>query len=369
MKKKDIDLHDIYNEEPLKVEEPTSSWSAKESIDHELRRRLVFNILVVLLTVSITTFLLVTIAKDFLYTSGQKTVARARPTVLASYTLPDDEQWAIEYRQIAFQAEAGEKPGPKDVSTKWIKNTAYHLIMSEQAMRQNELEVARNHLEAAKEAFPEMTGVHRPLGIIYLKQQNFEQAAEQLQKALEEQPSTDLLNNLGVAYMGIQKYDRAETYFQQVLQQQPGLAGCYKNLALLYQQTSRTNEAIAAFEKYCSLNPKDTTQIKTYVAYLTAAHRTGDAVAFLERLAGADPLTVFQLLARTAAQNADAERAVRALRETARFLTPRQTIAEMHDVVFDKIANDESFKDLLYKLELAAVSLSTDFEAKGSSKH
>ena len=368
MKKSDIDIHDIYREKPLKSEEPASGWSTKESIDREIRRRLIVNASAVLLTIVLAVFLLTTIAKDFLYTTRQKTSARTKPASLASYTLPENEQWAIEYRQVASQAEANEPLKANEFSTKWVKNTAYHLIMGDLALRQNELETVQNHFEAAITAFPDITGVHRPLGSVYLKRQDFVKAVEQLQKALEEQTSVDILNNLGVAYMGIREYDRAETYFKLALQQQPDLAGCYKNLALLYQQINRTNEVSASFEKYFSLNPKDTVQIKNYVTYLTAAGRTGDAVNFLERLDGADPLVIYQLLAKTAAQGGDAERAVRALKETARLLTPRQTIAEMHDVVFDKIAHDESFEDLLYKLELAAVSLSTNFQAKGSSE-
>jgi tetratricopeptide (TPR) repeat protein len=367
MKKNDIDIRDIYNEKPPKFEEPTANWSAKESIDREIQRRLIVNISAVLLTIVLAVLLLTAIAKDFLYTTRQEAAVRAKPVPLASYTLPEDEQWAIEYRQVAAQAEANEPLKSKEISTKWVKNTAYHLIMGDQALRQNELEAAQNHFEAAITAFPDITGVHRPLGSVYLKRQYFEKAVEQLQKALEEQTSVDVLNNLGVAYMGIHEYDRAETYFKLALQQQPELAGCYKNLALLYQQINRTNEVSASFEKYFSLNPKDTAQIKNYVAYLTAAGRTGDAVNFLDRLNGADPLTVYQLLAKTAAQDGNAERAVRALKEIARLLTPRQTIAEMHDVVFDKIAHDESFEDLLYKLELAAVSLSTNFQARGKS--
>ncbi len=368
MKKKDIDIRDIYHEKPLKFEEPTSSWSAKESIDREIRRRLIVNASAVLVTILLAVLLLTTIVKDILYTTRQQASARAKPVPLASYTLPEDEQWAIEYRRVASQSEAHEPLKTKEFSTKWVKNAAYHLIMGDQALRQNELETAQNHLEAAITAFPDMTGVHRPLGSVYLKQQYFEKAVEQLQKALEEQTSVDILNNLGVAYMGLHEYDRAETYFKLAVQQQPEIAGCYKNLALLYQQINRTNEVSGSFEKYFSLNPKDTAQIKNYVAYLTAAGRTGDAIDFLERLNGADPLIVYRLLAKTAAQNADAERAVRALKETARLLTPRQTIAEMHDGVFDKIAHDESFEDLLYRLELAAVSISTNFEAQGSSE-
>jgi tetratricopeptide (TPR) repeat protein len=158
----------------------------------------------------------------------------------------------------------------------------------------------------------------------------------------------------------LQEYDRAEALFKQALQLRPDLAGCYRNLALLYQQTGRTNEAAAAFEHYFLLHPADTPLLKKYAEYLTGAGRRRDVIAFLERTKGTDPLTTGLLLARAAAQDNDGERALRALREVSKFLTPRQMIAEMHDAAFEPIARTEPFETLMYQLELAAVSLSTN---------
>lgn len=368
MKKNDTDIRDIYRSEDPKTE-PEPGWKTQELIEREMRRRLIFNISVGLLVVVLTVFLVITVTKDFLPEAPQMIPAKEKTQRVAAYTLPEDEQWALEYRQVASQAEGNEPSGPKAFSTKWVKNTAYHIIMGEQALRLNEPAAAQDHFEAATETFPAMTGIHRPLGAVYLKRQYFEKAAEQLKKALEEQPSVDVLNNLGVAYMGVEDYVQAETCLRQALQLQPELAGCYKNLALLYQKTGRTDAAAASFEKYFLLNPQDTTLIKNYVAYLTAAGRTRVAIDFLKQLKGADPLTVNLLLAKTAAQEEDADLAVSALQEVTRFITPRQTIAEMHDAAFEKISRTESYEALLYRLELAAVSLSTNFDAKSGPKH
>lgn len=370
MKKQDTDIRDIYRSaEP--VPESAPSQEMQELIGSEIRKRRIFNISATLLTLALTVFLTGSFVKDYLSSVSNKTIPVAeKQPYFAAYTLPVDEQWTLEYRQVAQQADSSELPGPKTLSTKWVKNAAYHIIMGEQALRMNELSAAQNHLEAAVDTFPSITGVRHYLGGVYLKRQYFEKAVEQLKKALEENPSVEVLNNLGVAYIGIKDYEQAEPFLKQVVQQRPELAGSYKNLALLYQKAGRTNDAVSSFEKYFSLAPKDVSLIQNYVTYLIAAGRTPDALAFLDRIKGnSDPLAVSLLLARTAAQNADTERTIRALRDAARFLTPRQVIAEMHDAAFEKIAGTESFESLLYQLELAEVSLSTNLNIKGAAKN
>lgn len=267
----------------------------------------------------------------------------------------------MEYRQVALQADSSEPAGPKSRSSKWIKNAAYHIIMGEQALRQDDAAAAQNHFEAALATFPGITGVHSRLGAAYLKRQYFQKAADQLELALKEDSSAEVLNNLGAACAGIEDYARAETFLRRALELKPDLAGCIRNLALLYQKTGRTDEAAAAFERYFSLNPQDTGLLESYIIFLTEAGRAPEAAAFLERIQGADPLAVRLLLARVAAQIADPDRTVRALREAARFLTPRQMIAEMHDSAFSPVAQTEPFETLMYQLEMAAVSLATNF--------
>jgi len=370
MNSQDTDIRDIYRSEDS-APESAPSREMQDLIESEIRRRRIFNTVATLLTLTLTVFLMLSFVKEQLPAASDKTapVAEKHP-YFAAYTLPAEEQWALEYRQVAQQAGGSEPPGSKPLSTKWVKNTAYHLIMGEQALRMNELPAAQTHLEAAIDAFPSITGVRHYLGEVYLKRQYFEKAVEQLKKAQEEEPSIEVLNNLGVAYIGIEEYGQAEALLKQVVRQKPDLAGCYKNLAFLYQKAGRTNDAVLSFEKYFSLVPKDVPLIQNYVAYLTAAGRTPDAIAFLERIeSSSDPLAVNLLLARTAAQHADTGRAVHALRDAARFLSPRQTIAEMHDATFDKIAHTEPFEALLYQLELAEVSLSTNLNTKGTSKN
>lgn len=338
-----------------------------EVIKQDLRRQKIFSLFFGLLTIGLAAILLPLIIKDYLPLSHRSAFPPEKRQPFAAYQLPEDEQWVREYRQFALQADRSEPAGAKSVSAKWIKNTAYHIIIGEQAFRQDDAVAAQNHLEIAAGTFPEMTGINRSLGEAYLKRHDFQKASPLLQKALEEDPSTDVLNNLGAAYIGMKAYTQAETLLRQALQQQPELAGSYKNLALLYLETGRTNEAIASFEHYFILNPQDTQLMESYVTYFSGAGRVHDVAEFLDRLQGADLLATRLMLAKAAAQDADAGRAVRALRETARFLSPRQVIAEMRGKPFEKIARTDSFEALLYQLELAAISPLTNFTSEGTA--
>lgn len=364
MKKEDTDIQDIYLAEESPLEAP-SVTKISEQLQREAQKQLIFNLSAGLLSALIFSALIMALISDYWLEPDPAVSTRTKPLYVASYTLPDDEKWATEYFQIAFQADTSEPAGPKEFSSKWVKNAAYHLIMGEQALRQDDPAAAEPHFTTAIETFPTLIGARRYLGTIYLKKQLFGKAIEQLEKALEEERSVSVLNNLGTAYMGVENYASAEALLKEALLQEPDCAGCYKNLALLYQKTGRTNDAFTAFESYLSLNPQDTHLLETYVDYLEGAGRVRDAISFLDRIKGEDPLAGHLLLAKLSAQDGDAERAACELRNAARAMTPRQTIEKMHDPVFDKISRTEPFETLLYQLELAIVSLSTNLTETG----
>jgi tetratricopeptide (TPR) repeat protein len=358
------DLHDIYQtDEPLQERVP--EISLPELIQRSLRRQRIITGASVGVAFLLASGLTVAVVKEYLSAARPVPVTQKTP-YFEAYSLPEEEQWALEYRQIAFQADRGEPPGAKPLSTKWVKNAAYHTIMGEQALRLNQLSAARHHLEKARETFPDLSGIQRTLGVVYLKQLDFEPAAKQLREALREEESVDVLANLGAALIGLKEYAPAEAFLKAALERQPELAGCYKNLALLYQQTGRGTEAAEAFETYLARNPLDTKMLEHYVAWLISEKKTGEVAAFLGRLEGTDPAASYLLLAGVLAQDGDAEGSVRALQKAALFLTPRQTIVEMRGDVFRTIARSGPFEDFLHRMELAAVSLSPAVEAGGN---
>jgi tetratricopeptide (TPR) repeat protein len=357
----DTDIRDIYRapKDPL---EPPHVWRLAEEMAREIRNRRIFNISAMSLTLFLLLFLTFVSIQNYLSFLPEKVELPPPPppSYVAGNALPEDERWVLDYRQVATLADTTETPGPKDLSARWIKNAAYHIIMGEEALRLDNLKGAQSHLEKVVEFFPEMKDVRRALGKSYLGQQRFEAAAEVLTKELEQNPSFDVLVNLGLACIGTEEYDRAETLLKQALAQRPGFAGCHKNLALLYQKTGDTNAAITHFEAYFAVHPEDTGLIHIYAGYLTGIGRPADAVAFLDRIQTVDSLPVFLLLAKTAAQAGNEAAAVRALIKASRYLSPRMTLVEMNDAAFAKIKGGAEFEEFTRQLELAAVSSSTN---------
>lgn len=350
------DLRDIYRDESPHPAESDPIWTTEELMELGIHRRRIFYLLIGVLSLTVIIGLLVALAFNYISAPEKAVAVKPVSTFVAAYSLPEQEQWAIEYRQVADMADLEAPPGPKDLSTKWVKNAAYHIIMGEQAIRQSNAAAARVHLELARETFPDMAGLNRLLGEVYLDLQDVERAMEFLQKALKEEATVDVLNNLGAAYAAAGDSKPAELFLQNALRLQPGLAGSQKNLALLYQRSGRTNETAAAFEKYFHLNPQDTPLLISYVSSLTKAKRFRDALNFLGTVQGADALTVHLLSARAAAQDHDAELTVRALQAASELLSPRRMLEEMHKEVFKPVARTEAFEMLIYQLEMAAVS-------------
>lgn len=360
VKKEGTDICDIYRAADAPPEAaPVRQLS--EMVEREIRKQRLFYLFASLLTLLLLVFLVLVLIYDYLSFLPQPVEPPVKKaSFIQLYTLPENERWALEYRQVADIADAGKALGPKTVSSSRVKNSAYHIIMGEQALRIDDLDAAQIHFEKALEIFPGMKDTRRALGTVYLKQQRFGPAAEALQQALEEDPSFDVIVNLGVACIGTGEYSRAEKLLKQALALQPGFAGCYKNLALLYQKTGDTAQAESNFEAYFATRPEDVDMIRIYADYLTGLNRTAASVLFLERMQTTDALPVYLLLAKTAAKTGDETRAVRALEKVAQRLPPRLTLVEMNDEAFKKISRTAAFEELTRRLELAVVSLSAD---------
>lgn len=364
MKKQSTDTQNIYHASEKTPEAAASGRPVSELLEREIRRHFFFNLFAGIFAVLLIGGLIAALVSNYTIVPEKPVPVLSNNRYVEAYTLPTEEQWAIQYHKAAYQADR-ESPGKREFSTKWVKNTAYHCIMGEQALLMDDPAAAQTHLEAALATFPELSGIHRALGTAYLKRKLYQKAAGQLQEALKEHPSVDVFNNLGVAYFGLDQYEQAEQFLQKAIERQPDLAGGQKNLALLYQKTGRDQEAEIAFRKYFELNPQDTQQLQAYVTALMTTGRAGDAIVFLQDIKGAEPLAVHLMLAKAAAQEDNVEMAVRELREATGFLTPSKAIAEMHDAAFEQIAGTETFTALMYQLELAEVSHSGSLKEPG----
>lgn len=364
MKNRDSDIHDIYQSpEAAEAGQELAAETAvrmSEQFERDIRRHRLVGFVGGLLAGGLLLSVVFLAVTDYLSQAVEPEPVLAQKNIyVATHTLPHEEQWVLDYHKVAAMSYAESRSEDTPHSTKWIKNAAYHLIMGEQALEMNELEAAQAHLEEALIIFPEIQDARRALGAVYLKQKNFSKAVEVLELSLEEAPSLDVLVNLGAAYIGTGEYEQAERFLLEALAIQPDLAGCHKNLAILYKTLEKNDAAVLHFEAYLAASPADEEMVQIYTDYLIGLGRTKEALVLLENAQTENPTHVLLLLAQTAAKAGDASLAVTALQSVAQYLSPARTLIEMNNAAFDGVRRLDVFEQLSRRLELAAVSLSS----------
>ncbi len=363
MHKRKDKIRDIYHGHSPDFEKDFTPQVAKEILEErqrDVRRgRLLsffFGGLVLILSVVLTTVVI----RDFLSTRkipGE--VTGEQPIYVPRYTLPADVTWVMEYQPVASQIEEIEEPGPKPLSAKWVKNAAYHINMGNQALAGKAHEQSLEHFQKVIEIYPDMQGVHRIMGMLFLQREHFSLAAEHLEKALKEEEQFDILSNLGFAYIGTEEYNLAEKHLKRALEIQPENPGCHKNLAMLYRKMDQTDKAVFHFEKYIDLCPGDLDTMQAYALYLTTLGRWEEAATFLTSLTGevSNVAPIYFLLAQVQIQNGQKEQAIAALQRGTQLIDPELALAWMSRDEFDAVRDSSQFKQMIDQLEIAEVTL------------
>lgn len=361
--KKNNELRDIYQSENKDFEKDFTPQVAQEIIEQRqrdlLRSRVLsmsFGGLAVILSVALITVAL----RDFLSERKiTKPVPAKETSYIPRYTLPTETAWVMDYKEASERSGLPDEPGEKPLSTKWVKKAAYHVIMGQQALAINEPEEALKNFQEVVSIYPDIEGIHRAMGMLYVQEEKFDLAAEHLELALKEEETFDVVNNLGTAYIGTETYDLAEKYLLRALDLQPESPICHKNLAVLYQKMDRGDDATFHFEKYIDLRPDDLETMQTYALYLTKQGRWEDAAVFLNRLTEevTDVAPIYFLLAQVQVQNGQQDQAITALKRGIQLVDPSLALAWMNRSEFNTVRELDDFKRVVDELEIATVSL------------
>lgn len=361
--KKNKDLRDIYQSENKDFEKDFTPQVAQEIIEQRqrdlLRSRIIsmsFGGLAVILSVALITVAL----RDFLSERKiTKPVPAQETSYIPRYTLPTETAWVMNYKDDSENTGSPDEPGEKPLSTKWVKKAAYHIIMGQQALAVDEPEEALKNFKEVVSIYPDIEGIHRAMGMLYLQKEKFDLAAKHLEIALKEEETFDVVNNLGAAYIGTKTYDLAEKYLLRALDLKPESPICHKNLAVLYQKMNRVDDATFHFEKYIDLRPDDLETMQTYALYLTKQGRWKDAAVFLNKLTEqvTDVAPIYFLLAQVQVQNGQQDQAIIALKRGIQLVDPSLALAWMNRTEFDTVRERDDFKRVVDELEIASVSL------------
>ena len=362
MKKKD-ELRDIYQSDNTDFEKDFTPQVAQEIIEQRqrdlLRSRVIslfFGGLAVLLAVA----LIAVAIRDFLSSrSVSKPVRSPESVYIPRHSLSAEAAWVMEYKQAVDNDEFIDDPGEKPLSTKWVKKAAYHIIMGQQALAISEPEEALRNFREVVKIYPEIEGLHRSMGMLYIQEEQYELATQHLELALQEEELFDVVNNLGTAYIGTKKYDLAEKHLARALELQPQSPTCHKNLAVLYRKMERADDAVFHFEKYLDLRPEDLETMQTYALYLSKLGRWEAAAEFLDKLTQqvTDVAPIYFLLAQVQIQNGEQDKAMAAIQRGIQLVDPSLALAWMTRDEFNMIRESQEFQSLVDQLEIASVSL------------
>ena len=363
MHKKKNEIQDIYQNSDHDFEKDFTPQVARETLasrQRDLRRSWIFSTFFGVLAVVLSVVLIALVIRNLLSERKPSQTFRAKETAYTPrYSLPADALWVMDYQQAATQADAEKTPGPKPLSTQWVKKAAYHIIMGQQALSLNQTKEALEHFKIVVDIYPDITGLHQAMGVLYLQREEYAAAVPHLEKALQEEESFNVVNNLGAACIGSKEYDKAEKYLKRALELQPENPGCYKNLSVLYRKMNRDKEACFNFEKYLDLRPDDLDTLQSYALYLTKLGRWKEAATFLTKLTQevSDTAPIYFLLAQVQVQNGQQEKALEALKRGVQLIDPALALAWMSRDEFDAVRGTGDFKTLVDQLEIANVSL------------
>ncbi len=362
MQKRKDEIRDIYRSGDHDFEKDFTPQVAKEIIEsrqRDLRRNRIVStaagVVIILLSVTLVAVVVRTVLFE---RSNPEPVIEDEQAYIPRHTLPADAAWVMDYERAMTETDRG-APGPKPFSTKWVKNAAYHIIMGQQSLALKEPEAALDHFNKVVEIFPEIEGINKAMGMLYLEKDQPAEAAERLEEALKEEETYEVLSSLGIAYMGIEKYEPAEHHLQRALELQPENPDSHKNLAVLYREMNNEDQAIYHFEKYLDLRPTDLNTMQSYALYLTEIGRWKEASAFLNKLTDSvtDVAPIYFLLAQVEIQNGNQQKAIAALQRGVQLIDPDMALDWMNRKEFNTLRDSGSFKTLIDRLEIESVSL------------
>ena len=348
-------LQDIYTTDRTTKDDftPQVSTEALEERKRDIRRHQFISFVLGMAVLVLLVSLVIVVVNE--YVEMQSTESTTTPLVqeyIPRHSLASESQWVLDFSRNYGNPEWNEE-GERPFNSEWVRKAAFNLILAEQAAKISENETAAKHYENALEILPDIEGVKVPLGMLYFKMEDFDKALVLLESASETDLSHDVLNNLGVACIDAKAYDRAENYLKRAIEKRPTYAEPQKNLAILYKEQERKDEAVAAYERFIDLRPMDLDIQHSFALYLTKLGRWEQAASLLESLTReiTNVPVLYLLLARAETHNNHPQKAMAALQRWIQLTDPGAALAYMDSDDFDQLRESDEFQLMIRSLE------------------
>jgi tetratricopeptide (TPR) repeat protein len=162
--------------------------------------------------------------------------------------------------------------------------------MADALYRQNKLDQAAAHLEAALKLDPNLAAAGALLGDILQQKGQLAQAVERWKAAVAAQPDLATVHGrLGVAYAYQGRFAEAEKHLRRNIELEPDSAHAHGNLGGVLLRLGRPAEAAQHLQTAVRHDPTDVAAHTTLSQALQAAGKPKEAIASLRRAASALP--------------------------------------------------------------------------------
>ncbi|MCA1903832.1 MAG: hypothetical protein CV045_04470 [Cyanobacteria bacterium M5B4] len=135
------------------------------------------------------------------------------------------------------------------------------VLILRQILKNRQLEKVISDLQPKLQKQKGTPQEHYELGSVYLKKKLFAAAIKELQQAqkLAKEPMPEVLNALGYAYFAQEQYDLAIKYYKEAVEAKSDYPIGWNNLAHAYEKKKLLPQAIEAYEKTLTIDPKNET--------------------------------------------------------------------------------------------------------------
>jgi Tfp pilus assembly protein PilF len=138
------------------------------------------------------------------------------------------------------------------------------------AQRAQQWPEAERQLKQIVGKYPQLSGPHLNLALLYVQTQRPQQAEEGFKRALQINPANlNACNQYGIWLRSQARFAEAETIYQQALTHNPNSADTHLNLAILYDlYMGKLPQALEHYQRYLELTGDEKSPVHSWVADL-----------------------------------------------------------------------------------------------------
>jgi len=145
---------------------------------------------------------------------------------------------------------------------------AYEMAL--RSMRAGDTAKAEQQLKKLADDYPQFSGPHNNLGILYYRDGKLDEATTAFGNALKINPDSVVsLNYLGIISRGKGEFKQAQDYYEKALQVDPDYAYAHLNYGILLElYMGKLPEALVHYKRYQELNKEDDKKVSGWIVDL-----------------------------------------------------------------------------------------------------